>query len=55
MSNVGPVYSLRLFTTPILVLNSTEVARELMDMKSGLYANRPLPKMTELCVRASSE
>ncbi|KAI1792771.1 cytochrome P450 [Ganoderma leucocontextum] len=44
----GPVYSLRLFTTPVLVVNSTEVARELMDVKSGLYANRPLPKMPEL-------
>ncbi|TBU23875.1 cytochrome P450 [Dichomitus squalens] len=44
----GPIYSLRLLNTPIVVINSAEVERELLDVKSALYANRPLPKMVEL-------
>ena len=32
----------------MVVINSAEVARELLEVKSGLYANRPLPKMAEL-------
>ncbi|EJF56877.1 cytochrome P450 [Dichomitus squalens LYAD-421 SS1] len=39
----GPIYSLRLLNTPIVVINSAEVERELLDVKSALYANRPLP------------
>ncbi|KAI0639039.1 cytochrome P450 [Trametes polyzona] len=45
----GPIYSLRVLGTPILVLNDAEAARGLLDDKSAMYANRNLPKMVELC------
>ncbi|KAH9940064.1 cytochrome P450 [Epithele typhae] len=44
----GPIYSLSLFGRPLLVVSSTEAARELFEAKSTLYTNRPLPKMAEL-------
>ncbi|KAI0374537.1 cytochrome P450 [Pilatotrama ljubarskyi] len=45
----GPVYSLRILGTPVLVLNDARAARRLLEDKSALYANRNLPKMVELC------
>ncbi|KAI0828275.1 cytochrome P450 [Trametes gibbosa] len=45
----GPIYSLRVLRTPMLVLNDAEAARSLLEEKSTLYANRNLPKMVELC------
>ncbi|KAI0358999.1 cytochrome P450 [Trametes cingulata] len=45
----GPIYSLRILGTPVLVLNDAQAARGLLEDKSALYANRNLPKMVELC------
>ncbi|KAI0788021.1 cytochrome P450 [Fomes fomentarius] len=45
----GGIYSIRLFNTPCLVLNSVAAAREVLEGKSALYSNRPLPKIIELC------
>ncbi|PIL29426.1 cytochrome P450 [Ganoderma sinense ZZ0214-1] len=44
----GPIYSLQIFRTPVIVINSVEVARELMEAKSANYITRPLTKMVEL-------
>ncbi|KAI0649657.1 cytochrome P450 [Trametes meyenii] len=44
----GPVYSLRFFRTPVLVVNSAIVARDLFELRSSKYANRPLPKIAEM-------
>ncbi|KAI0771282.1 cytochrome P450 [Trametes elegans] len=44
----GPVYSLRFFRTPVLVVNSAVVARDLFELRSSKYANRPLPKIVEM-------
>ena len=44
----GPIYSLQIFRTPVVVINSVEVARELMEAKSANYVTRPLTKMVEL-------
>ncbi len=41
-----------LFGTPLLVLNTAEAGRELLDRKSALYSNRPLPKIIEMYVAA---
>ncbi|KAM5544563.1 hypothetical protein V8D89_001461 [Ganoderma adspersum] len=44
----GPIYQLRLFSTPLLVLNTWEAGREVLDGKSAVYGNRPLPKIIEM-------
>ncbi|RDX49713.1 cytochrome P450 [Lentinus brumalis] len=44
----GGIYSMRLFWTPLLALNTLEAGRELLDKKSALYSNRPLPKIIEM-------
>lgn len=44
----GPIYSLQIFQTPVIVINSVEVARELMEARSANYFTRPLNKMAEL-------
>ncbi|PIL29859.1 cytochrome P450 [Ganoderma sinense ZZ0214-1] len=44
----GPIYQFRLFSTPLLVLNTWEAGREMLDGKSALYGNRPLPKIIEM-------
>ncbi|TBU54546.1 cytochrome P450 [Dichomitus squalens] len=44
----GPIYQIHLFSTPLLVLNTAEAAREVLDAKSVLYSNRPLPKIIEM-------
>ncbi|TFK89221.1 cytochrome P450 [Polyporus arcularius HHB13444] len=45
----GSIYALRLFGRQIVVLNSPEVARELLEGNSAtVYTNRPLPKIIEL-------
>ncbi len=41
---------MRLFWTPLLALNTLEAGRELLDKKSALYSNRPLPKIIEMYV-----
>ncbi|KAG6872026.1 hypothetical protein C0995_013808 [Termitomyces sp. Mi166 len=45
----GPVTYLTMLGTPMIVLNSLKVARDLMDERSGIYSNRPLMGMKELC------
>lgn len=45
---IGPIYALRFFRTPVLVLNSASVARDLLELRSSKYANRPLPKIVEM-------
>ncbi len=47
-SILGPIYSLQIFRTPVIVINSVEVARELMEARSANYVTRPLTKMVEL-------
>ena len=47
-ATLGPIYSLQIFRTPVIVINSVEVARELMEAKSANYVTRPLTKMVEL-------
>ncbi len=48
-SPLGSIYALRLFGRQIVVLNSPEVARELLEGNSAtVYTNRPLPKIIEL-------
>ncbi|KAI1797445.1 cytochrome P450 [Ganoderma leucocontextum] len=44
----GPIYQFRLFSTPLLVLNTWEAGREVLDGKSALYGNRPFPKIIEM-------
>ncbi|KAI0708470.1 cytochrome P450 [Earliella scabrosa] len=44
----GPLYSLRIFGTKLLVVNSADTAHELFELRSAKYANRPLPKMIEM-------
>ncbi|KAI0709905.1 cytochrome P450 [Earliella scabrosa] len=44
----GGIYSIRLFGTPCLVLNTVAAARETLEGRSALYSNRPLPKIIEL-------
>ncbi|TFY59702.1 hypothetical protein EVJ58_g5618 [Rhodofomes roseus] len=44
----GPIYSLRILGSSMLVLNSASEARDLIEGKSSLYAPRPPPKMVEL-------
>ncbi|RPD61026.1 cytochrome P450 [Lentinus tigrinus ALCF2SS1-7] len=44
----GRIYSISLFGTPLLILNTAEAGRELLDKKSALYSNRPLPKIIEM-------
>ncbi|EIW52057.1 cytochrome P450 [Trametes versicolor FP-101664 SS1] len=44
----GPIYALKFFRTPVLVLNSASVARDLLELRSSKYANRPLPKIVEM-------
>lgn len=48
--DTGGIYSIRLFNTPCLVLNTVAAAREVLEGKSALYSNRPLPKIIELYV-----
>ncbi|KAG6918232.1 hypothetical protein DXG01_015825 [Tephrocybe rancida] len=45
----GPITYLTMMGTPIIVLNSLKVVRELMDERSGIYSNRPLMAIKELC------
>ncbi|KJA23191.1 hypothetical protein HYPSUDRAFT_39974 [Hypholoma sublateritium FD-334 SS-4] len=45
----GPITYLTMLGTPMIVLNSLKVVRELMDERSGIYSNRPLMAMKELC------
>ncbi|KAF8191276.1 cytochrome P450 [Pholiota molesta] len=45
----GPITYLTMLGTPMIVLNSLKVVRELMDERSGVYSNRPLMAMKELC------
>lgn len=44
----GPIYSLRVLWKPMVVLNSADVALELLEARSGMYWSRPIPKMVEL-------
>ncbi|KAI0711889.1 cytochrome P450 [Cerioporus squamosus] len=44
----GGICSISLFGTPLLILNTAEAGRELLDKKSALYSNRPLPKIIEM-------
>ncbi|OBZ68830.1 O-methylsterigmatocystin oxidoreductase [Grifola frondosa] len=44
----GPVFSLRTFGKPMLVLNGAAIAREILDVKSAIYWSRPVPKLIEL-------
>ena len=44
----GPVYGLRVLSTPIVVINSVQAARELLENRSSIYSNRVPPKMAEL-------
>ena len=50
----GGIYSISLFGTPLLIVNTAEAARELLDKKSALYSNRPLPKIIEMYVSSPS-
>ncbi|KAG6847472.1 hypothetical protein H0H93_007898 [Arthromyces matolae] len=45
----GPITYLTMLGTPMIVLNSLKVVRELMDERSNIYSNRPLMAMKELC------
>ncbi|KAF5348321.1 hypothetical protein D9756_010457 [Leucocoprinus leucothites] len=45
----GPITYLTMLGTPMIVLNSLKVVRDLMDERSGIYSNRPLMAMKELC------
>ncbi|KAH9913275.1 cytochrome P450 [Fomitopsis serialis] len=44
----GPVYSLRVLHTHMLVLNSASEARDILEGKSHLYSGRPIPRMVSL-------
>ncbi|KAH8100404.1 cytochrome P450 [Cristinia sonorae] len=44
----GPVYGLRVLSTPVVVINSVQAARELLENRSNIYSNRVPPKMAEL-------
>ncbi|KAF9461817.1 cytochrome P450 [Collybia nuda] len=44
----GPLYSLRILNRPLAVINTTEVARELLEVRSTNYWSRHVPKMIEL-------
>ena len=44
----GPIASISLLGTPLLVLNNYAATRELLEEKSTLYSMRPLPKMVEM-------
>ncbi|PBK61153.1 cytochrome P450 [Armillaria solidipes] len=44
----GDTFSLTIAGTPIIVLNSAEMGRELLENRSAKYWKRPLPKMIEL-------
>lgn len=44
----GPITYLTMLGTPMIVLNTLKVARELMDERSGNYSNRPLMAIKEL-------
>ncbi|KAF5328088.1 hypothetical protein D9619_013663 [Psilocybe cf. subviscida] len=45
----GDITYLTMLGTPMIVLNSLKVARELMDERASIYLNRPLMAMKELC------
>ncbi|KAJ3002825.1 hypothetical protein NUW54_g5637 [Trametes sanguinea] len=45
---VGPIFSLKLLSTPVLVVNSSTAARDLFELRSANYANRPLPKIVQM-------
>ena len=45
---VGPVYSLRVLWTHLLVVNGAHEARELLEGRSGMYSGRPIPSMVKL-------
>ncbi len=44
----GGIYSISLFGTPLLVLNTAEAGHELLNKKFAIYSNRPLPKIVEM-------
>lgn len=49
MWNVGNIIYLSVFGRPIIVINSVEDARELLDKRGALYSERPpTPLMGEL-------
>ncbi|KXN85410.1 O-methylsterigmatocystin oxidoreductase [Leucoagaricus sp. SymC.cos] len=45
----GPITYLTMLRTPMIVLSSLKVIRDLMDERSGIYSNRPLMAMKKLC------
>ncbi|KAJ3562870.1 hypothetical protein NP233_g9312 [Leucocoprinus birnbaumii] len=45
----GPITYLTMLGTPLIVLNSLKAIRDLMEERSGVYSNRPLMAMKELC------
>ncbi|TCD68003.1 hypothetical protein EIP91_011672 [Steccherinum ochraceum] len=44
----GPVYGLRILSTPTVVISSVQAAREILKGRSSIYSNRIPPKMAEL-------
>ena len=48
--DAGSVYSLCRFGTRMLVINSADAARDLLELRSAKYANRRLTAMVKLCV-----
>ncbi|PPQ81185.1 hypothetical protein CVT26_010295 [Gymnopilus dilepis] len=45
----GPITYLTMLGTPMIVLNSLTAIRDLMDERPGIYSDRPLMAMKELC------
>lgn len=45
---LGAITYLTMLGTPMIVLNSLKVVRDLMDERSGIYSNRPLMAIKEL-------
>lgn len=51
MAHSGDVVYFEIFRTPAIVLNSFEVARDLLDKRSAIYSDRPrLVLLMEMCV-----
>lgn len=48
VNSTGPIYSLRVLRTPIVVLNTAASAKELLEAKSSTYWSRPVPIMVKL-------
>ena len=50
LNSAGPIYSLRIFGSTMLVVNDADAARELFELRSARYANRPLTTMVKMSV-----